>query len=117
MAGGEGDSRQLIAHLLQVETLPEAMRTLILQRAEGNPFFVEEVVRTLIEQGAIALEEGHWVARRELSSVDIPDNLQALLMARIDRLPAEIRHTLRVAAVIGRQFSARVLQEVLEESP
>jgi len=111
---GETDSRQLIANLLQVEAIPEAVRTLILQRAEGNPFFVEEVIRMLIERGAIAHEEGRWIARHEITAIEVPDNLQALLLARIDRLPAEVRNVLRVAAVIGRQFSVRVLEQVLQ---
>jgi predicted ATPase len=110
---GDADSRQLIANLLQVEAIPESVRALILQRAEGNPFFVEEVIRMLIERGAITQQDGHWVARQEITAIEIPDNLQALLMARIDRLPAEVRNVLRVAAVIGRQFSVRVLEEVL----
>lgn len=112
---GEADSRQLIAHLLQVETIPEGVRALILERAEGNPFFVEEIIRTLIEREAIVQEGGRWTARQEITTLEIPANLQSLLMARIDRLPAETRDVLRVAAVIGRQFSARVLQGVLEE--
>jgi class 3 adenylate cyclase len=111
---GETDGRQLISNLLQVEAIPESVRALVLQRAEGNPFFVEEVIRTLIESGVIAHEDGHWVARQEITAIEIPDNLQALLMARIDRLPAEVRNVLRVAAVIGRQFPVRVLERVLQ---
>ena len=68
----------------------------------------------LIDRGAIVRRDGGWVARAELENVDIPDNLQGLLMARIDRLPEEVKHTLRVAAVIGRQFPVRVLAQVLE---
>jgi len=110
----ETNSRQLIANLLQVEAIPESVRTLILQRAEGNPFFVEEVIRMLIERGAIAHEDGRWVAQQEIRAIEVPDNLQALLLARIDRLPAEVREVLRVAAVIGRQFSVQVLEQVLQ---
>jgi adenylate cyclase len=56
---------------------------------------------------------GGWVAAAKIESLDIPDNLQGLLLARIDRLPEEAKHTLRVAAVIGRQFPVRVLEYVL----
>lgn len=113
----EADSRMLVSNLLAVEALPERVRQIILKKAEGNPLFVEEVLRMLIDRGAIQRKDGGWSAVREIESVDIPDTLQALLMARIDRLPEEVREILRVAAVIGRQFPVRVLAEVLERSP
>jgi len=109
----EVDSRLLVSNLLEIESLPERIRTVILQKAEGNPFFVEEVIRMLIDRGAILKQDGHWAAGKELETIEIPDNLQGLLLARIDRLPEDVKRTLRVASVIGRQFSVRVLQEVL----
>jgi adenylate cyclase len=75
---------------------------------------VEEVIRMLIDREAIVLENGRWLAQASIEQVDIPDNLQSLLLARIDRLPDQVKHTLRVASVIGRQFSVRVLEEVLQ---
>ena len=113
----EADSRQLVSNLLEIEALPDNIRTLILKKAEGNPFFVEEVIRMLIDRGAIYKEDGGWAAGKELGNVEIPDNLQGLLLARIDRLPDDVKRTLRVAsviAVIGRQFSVRVLEQVME---
>jgi predicted ATPase len=111
----EADSRQLVSNLLEIEALPENVRALILQKAEGNPFFVEEVIRMLIDRGAIILEENRWRAGAEIEQVEIPDNLQGLLLARIDRLPEEVKNTLRVAAVIGRQFPVKVLEHVLSQ--
>jgi class 3 adenylate cyclase len=111
----EGDSRQLVANLLEVESLPEHVRQSILQRAEGNPFFVEEVIRMLIERGSLARRGERWVALKAAENVDIPDTLHGLLMARLDRLPEEARHALRVAAVIGRQFSAKILEQVIRQ--
>jgi len=87
---------------------------LILKKAEGNPFFVEEVIRMLIDREVIVEKDGGWVAEKSIETVDIPDNLHSLLLARIDRLPDEVKRTLRVAAVIGRRFSLRVLEQVLE---
>jgi class 3 adenylate cyclase len=113
----ENDSRQLVSNLLKIEALPEETRALILKKAEGNPFFVEEIIRMLIDRGAILRREGGWTAGVEIDSVEIPDNLEGLLMARIDRLPDEAKHILRVAAVIGRQFPLRVLEYVLEKGP
>jgi len=109
----DDDSQQLIANLLEIEALPERIRRLILKRAEGNPFFVEEVIRMLIDREAIVQQENRWVVQKEIEAVEIPDTLHGLLLARIDRLPADAKHTLRVASVIGRQFSVKVLDEVL----
>ena len=113
----EADSRQLVSNLLEIESLPDNIRNLILKKAEGNPFFVEEVIRMLIDRGAIYKQGNSWAAGKEIGSIEIPDNLQGLLLARIDRLPDDVKRTLRVAsviAVIGRQFSVRVLEQVLE---
>jgi len=111
----EKDSRTLVANLLELESLPRRVRELILQKAEGNPYFVEEVIRMLIEGGSIFNRDGTWVASKEISERDIPDNLQGLLLARIDQLPPEARYTLLVASVIGRNFPVRVLSEVMGE--
>ena len=107
------DSHALIENLLRVAALSPTARELILARAEGNPFYVEEVVRMLIDRGGIERRDGRWVATRELQTIDIPDTLQGVIMARIDRLPEEAKHTLQVASVIGRRFQARVLEMVL----
>jgi len=109
----EADSRQLVSNLLEIESLPDHIRSVILKKAEGNPFFVEEVIRMLIDRGAIVRKDQGWVAGKEIENVDIPDNLQGLLLARIDRLPEDVKRTLRVASVIGRQFSVKVLEQVL----
>jgi predicted ATPase len=110
----EQESRRLVANLLEIEALSEETRSLILTKAEGNPFFVEEIIRMLIDRGAIVRGDKGWMAGAEIDRVKIPDNLEGLLMARIDRLPDEAKHILRVAAVIGRQFPLRVLEYVLE---
>jgi class 3 adenylate cyclase len=109
----EAQGRELVANLLAIESLPEAVRELILARAEGNPFFVEEVVRMLIERGVIVLDDDRWVATAAISSIEIPDTLHGLLLARIDQLPEPAKRSLRIAAVIGRQFPVRVLERVL----
>jgi class 3 adenylate cyclase len=107
------ESQELVTHLLDAAALPEEIRAVVLTKAEGNPLFVEEVIRMLVDRGFITRDEDTWRLAREVESADIPDNLQSLLLARIDRLPEDVKQTLRVAAVIGRQFPVRVLQEVL----
>jgi predicted ATPase len=111
----EGESRTLVSNLLEIESLPDAVRDLIMARAEGNPFFVEEVVRMLIERGAIVATENRWVATGEIAAVEIPESLHGLLLARIDQLPESAKRSLRIAAVIGRQFPVRVLERVVGE--
>jgi class 3 adenylate cyclase len=109
------DSRTLVANLLEIESLPERVRDLIMTRAEGNPFFVEEVVRMLIEQGVIVPQGDRWVATDAVGGVEIPETLHGLLLARIDQLPEPAKRSLRIAAVIGRQFPVRVLERVIGE--
>jgi class 3 adenylate cyclase len=108
-------TRTLVANLLEIESLPAATRDLIMAKAEGNPFFVEEVIRMLIDRGAIHREGDRWVASANVADVEIPDTLQGLLLERIDRLPSESRRTLRVASVIGRQFGVSILERLLED--
>jgi class 3 adenylate cyclase len=109
----EADSRTLVANLLEIESLPEQVRGLIMARAEGNPFFVEEVVRMLIDRGVIVSSGERWVATDEVAAVEIPESLHGLLLARIDQLPDQAKRSLRIAAVIGRQFPVRVLERVV----
>jgi predicted ATPase len=108
------ETRALVANLLHVESLPQQTRDHILTKAEGNPFFVEEVIRMLIDRGAIDRRDDRWIATARVADVEIPDTLQGLLLARIDRLPPESKRTLRVAAVIGRQFGVSMLERLLE---
>jgi class 3 adenylate cyclase len=113
----DADSKQLVNNLLEVDALPENLRKMILAKAEGNPFFVEEVLRMLIDRGGIArnAENGEWIVTREIQNIEIPDTLQGVLTARIDRLPEDAKRVLQIAAVIGRKFQVKVLERVLEQ--
>jgi predicted ATPase/class 3 adenylate cyclase len=110
------DTDALVSNLLVIADLPPQLRRLILQKTEGNPFFVEEVVRTLIDTGAVVRDESgmHWRATTRVEEIAIPDNVQALLMARIDRLQEKERRTLQLASVIGRYFYRRILEVISE---
>ena len=108
------DSRALVANLLRIESLPAETRESVLAKAEGNPFFVEEVIRMLIDSGAIVREGDRWIANESATRIAIPDTIHGLLLARIDRLPQETKRTLRVASVIGRQFGVSVLERLVE---
>jgi class 3 adenylate cyclase/tetratricopeptide (TPR) repeat protein len=111
------DSKELLGNLLYIEDLPESVRILILNKAEGNPFFVEEVIRTLIDSEYIVQENNHWRATREIVNVNIPDTLTGVLSARIDRLPENTKHVAQTAAVLGRIFAQRALMATCAAAP
>ncbi len=110
----EAESQRLVTNLLEGESLSAPVRSLILKRAEGNPFFIEEIIRILIDRGVIFRKAGGWISLDDTQEIEIPATLQGLLMARVDRLPDAARQILRVATVIGRRFSRRVLDVVLK---
>jgi class 3 adenylate cyclase/tetratricopeptide (TPR) repeat protein len=114
---GAAHSKELLGNLLYIEDLPESVRTLILNKAEGNPFFVEEVIRTLIDSEYIVQENSHWRATREIVNVTIPDTLSGVLSARIDRLPQNTKHVAQTAAVLGRIFAHRALMATCAAAP
>jgi hypothetical protein len=107
----------LVGNLLEVEALPSLLRMRILDHAEGNPFYVEEVIRSLIDSGVVIHDETteQWQATQPVEDIAIPDTLQGVLMARIDRLEEEARRVLQLASVIGRIFLYRVLATIAQE--
>jgi len=118
----EADSRALVRNLLAIEDLPESVRQLILDKSEGNPFFLEEVIRSLLDAGLVVRQGDHWRATREIISLRVPDTLVGVITARLDRLDDASRQTAQAAAVVGREFTHAVLAEIagqgaaLEES-
>jgi predicted ATPase/DNA-binding SARP family transcriptional activator/class 3 adenylate cyclase len=104
----------LVANLLHVEDLPQGLRTRILERGAGNPYYVEEVLRSLIDGGVVAHDEvtGRWKATPNAGEIAIPDTLHGVLAARIDRLPEGARRVLQQASVIGRIYTYPVLAAI-----
>jgi predicted ATPase len=105
--GIRGESVKGLPHLLQVH---------VLARAEGNPFYIEEIVRSLMDSGIIVYDEiqGRWTAVGDVAEVAVPDTLNGTLMSRIDRLPEAARQVLQLASVVGRIFTDRVLAAIAE---
>ena len=112
----DDDSDELFENLLGISDLPTQLRQTILQKTDGNPFFIEEFIRTLIDSGVINRDEtgARWQADTDVDAISIPDNLLALLTARIDRLEEDERRTLQKSSVIGRSFHLGVLEEICE---
>jgi class 3 adenylate cyclase len=98
------DGARLVAHLLDVEALPDAVRARILERSEGNPFFLEEILHHLIDEALLVRDEGRWRARDGLDDVQIPDTVHAVILARLDLLSPDEKRVAQRAAVVGRAF-------------
>src|SRR5206468_6981679 len=97
------DTSRLLDELLGLE-LPGGLRDLLVERAEGNAFFVEELVGALVDAGVLERSNGGWRASELPEGFSIPDSVHAVLAARIDRLPATEKAALQAASVIGRTF-------------
>jgi tetratricopeptide (TPR) repeat protein len=95
--------------------LPDSLRGLILERAEGNPFFLEEIIRALIEQGVLRRDGERWIVAGETSRSAIPSTVRGVLAARIDRLPPPAKTVLQHAAIIGRFFDERSLRALADD--
>jgi class 3 adenylate cyclase/tetratricopeptide (TPR) repeat protein len=98
------EAEHLIRALLAIDDLPDHVRSRILERGEGNPFFLEEILRHLIDGGHVFFEAGRWRAATAIGDVEIPDTVQAVLAARIDLLEPAAKRLLQGAAVVGRDF-------------
>jgi class 3 adenylate cyclase/tetratricopeptide (TPR) repeat protein len=107
-------SAELVQEILEGgEVVPE-LRELILNRAAGNPLFMEELTHTLLENGSIERKERQFVLTRQPSDIQVPDTIQGIIAARIDRLDEGLKRIMQVASVIGREFAFRILHAIME---
>jgi len=105
-------SESLINHMLKIKGIPHSIKDKIIDRAGGNPFFIEEVVRSFIDEGAIVVESNQFKVTEKIHSLAIPHSINDVLAARIDRLENETRELIKVASVIGRNFFHTILTQV-----
>ncbi|HEV8338636.1 MAG TPA: tetratricopeptide repeat protein [bacterium] len=108
------DSRALAQAILGQRAAPEEVVALVLRRAEGNPLFMEEMLRVLVEGGILSKENGRWALTIPLGEVAIPDTVQAVIGARVDTLPLPEKQTLQGAAVQGKDFWLGPLRLVVQ---
>ena len=94
----------------------DTLKRLLIQRTEGNPLFLEESVRALVETSALTGARGDYKLARELPAIHVPGTVQAILTARIDRLPPDEKRLLEIAAVIGKDFPLALLLAVADEN-
>jgi tetratricopeptide (TPR) repeat protein/class 3 adenylate cyclase len=106
-------SAEMLKLILRVQTVPQELNALLHERTGGNPFFLEEICQALLEEGAIQVGEGDAVLTSAVHALDLPDSVQAVIRARMDRLDRNAREILRVAAVCGRDFTRSTLERCL----
>ncbi len=112
------DTRALVAGLFgtSVGDVLTQLQDFVATRAGGNPFFVEEIVRSLVSKGVLVRQSDRWACTAACEAVDVPPTLHGLLLSRVDRLPADARRLLQEAAVLGAVFDETLLRAVATES-
>jgi tetratricopeptide (TPR) repeat protein len=107
------NSAQLVQNILEGgEVVPE-LKELILNRAGGNPLFVEELTHSLMENGSIQRKDHQYVLTTKASEIKVPDTIQGIIAARMDRIEENLKRIMQVASVIGREFAYRILQTIM----
>ncbi len=104
--------RGLISDLVGEDTLPPGLESILLGRAEGNPFYLRELLRSLQDTGAVVQDAGRWTFDPGVA-VEVPETVERVVLARIDRLPPDDRDLLNSAAVIGREFDLSLLGSIV----
>jgi class 3 adenylate cyclase len=105
----DSDTAALLAELLGSDSSVGELAAIIAERAAGNPFFAEEMVREFVQRGVLAGEHGRYVCRVDVAELSVPATVQAAIEARIDRLDTAAKRTLNAASVIGARFDAELL--------
>lgn len=107
-------SIRLVRNILGGLPLDPALEKKIVEKTGGNPFFVEEIVRDLLDRGDLVKSGDQYMGNRPIDQLEIPNTIQGVLAARMDRLSEDLRHTMQVASVIGRDFAFRILKNIME---
>ncbi|MCJ7685548.1 MAG: AAA family ATPase, partial [Desulfobacteraceae bacterium] len=109
---GTDSSCELVKAILEEGEAAPELTQLILNRAAGNPLFMEEFTHTLLENGSIERKNEKYVLSGKASDIQVPDTIQGIIAARLDRLEENLKRTMQVASVIGRDFAFRILQTI-----
>jgi len=103
---------RMLYNLLNIPGFTEGFKDKIQIKAEGNPFYIEEIVRALIDSGVLLLESGVWRLTADVKTLPVPNTVQAVILSRLDKLEQDVRDVLQMAAVVGRNFYAPVLEQL-----
>jgi len=109
---GVDSSGELVKAILEEGEAAPELTQLILNRAAGNPLFMEEFTHTLLENGSIERKDEKYILSPKASDIQVPDTIQGIIAARMDRLEDNLKRTMQVASVIGRDFAFRILQTI-----
>jgi class 3 adenylate cyclase/tetratricopeptide (TPR) repeat protein len=107
-----GSCENIIKSIWRADHLPEGITAVVYEQTDGNPFFVEELCSELIEGGTVQVRDRRAVLKRSLDTLSLPNTVQSVIRARLDRLDGYARESLRLASVIGREFSRRILEKI-----
>ena len=111
-----GESDELVRNLLQREAVPEAILNMVRLRAEGNPFYIEAIVRDLLENDIITVKEGRPIEiLQDIDRSSIPETIQGMLVSRIDKLPPKLKRILQIAATIGPIFKYELIEHIVPD--
>jgi class 3 adenylate cyclase/tetratricopeptide (TPR) repeat protein len=108
------DAQDMMESLLKSKTIPHELRKFIQEKVEGNPFYLEEMINSLIESGTLIRDNGNWRLSRPIDESDISPTVQGVISARLDRLEKEMKRILQEASVIGRTFLYEILNKITE---
>lgn len=106
------ESAAMAERVLQVATLPQQLQQLIIGKAEGNPFYIEEVTKSLVESGVLRKTDGSYSLEQPADQIRVPDTIQEVILSRIDRLERRAKEAIQLASVIGGEFTVRLLNRI-----
>jgi class 3 adenylate cyclase/tetratricopeptide (TPR) repeat protein len=108
------DAQDMIGSLLKTDTIPADLQKFLNAKAEGNPFYLEEVINSLIESEKLVKDNGSWKLIQAISDIDIPSTIHGVIGGRLDRLEKEAKRILQEASVIGRAFQYEILKQITD---
>jgi class 3 adenylate cyclase/tetratricopeptide (TPR) repeat protein len=111
---GTTSSTELVQAILENGAVVPILRDLILNRSGGNPLYMEEFTHNLLENGLIDWKDDQYVLTRNVAEIQVPDTIQGIIAARIDRIEENLKRVMQIASVIGKEFAFRILQTILD---
>ena len=108
------ESQGMVESLLKAEVIPSDLQRFLQDKVEGNPFYIEEVINSLIESETLIRDNGHWILTRAITESEISSTIHGVISGRLDRLEKESKRILQEASVIGRTFFYEILNRITE---
>ena len=108
----EAERREMLGHILPGEGIPATLITRLTKESDGNPFYLLEVTRELVQSGQLILSSGRWELTRTVDQIEVPHSIEGLVLAKLDTLTPDDRRVLQHASVIGMTFNEKLLKEI-----